>query len=80
MDKKPVKTEEQIKAERAECERLIDEIGNRINKVPPSVMHGDVMKVRDWKEKAFKAMRLAQSKAPKLDSLRNAADSLRCFG
>jgi hypothetical protein len=80
MEKKPVKTPEQIEAEKMEALRLLDEIGRLINKVPRSVMSGDVMKAREWKEKAFKAMRLSQSKQPRLDSLRDAVDSLRCFG
>ncbi|MCM2546173.1 hypothetical protein ACVCII_04145 [Burkholderia glumae] len=80
MEKKPVKTAEQIEAEKAEAERLIGEIQTRINKVPRSVIEGDVRKAQSWKEKAFEAMRLSQNKAPRLQALRDAADDLRAFG
>lgn len=80
MEKKPVKTADQIAAEKAEAERLIGEILSRINKVPRSVMEGDVRKAISWKEKAFKAMRLSQNKSPRLQALRDAVDDLRCFG
>lgn len=79
MEKKSVKTEAQIEAEKKESEALIVEINQRINKVPQSVLSGSVQSARSWKENAFKAMRLAESKQPKLEALRSAVQALRVF-
>lgn len=76
---KQAKSPEQIEAEKREIKRLIDEINQRINKVPQSVLGGSVQSARSWKENAFKAMKLAQSKQPKLEALRNACHVLRGF-
>lgn len=79
MEKKSIKTEVQIEAEKKEAEALIVEINQRINKVPQSVLAGSVQSARAWKEAAFKAMKLAQSKQPKLDALRESCRVLRGF-
>lgn len=79
MEKKAVKTDVQIEAEKRETAALIAEIGQRINRVPQSVLAGSVQSARSWKENAFKAMNLAQSKQPKLDALRDACRILRGF-
>lgn len=79
MEKKAVKTDVQIEAEKRETAALIAEIGQRINKVPASVLGGSVQAARSWKEQAFKAMKLAESKQPKLESLRESCRVLRGF-
>lgn len=78
--KKQTKTPEQIAAEKAEAERIRAEITQRINVVPMSVHEGSVQKARDWKEKAFKAMKLCERERVKIDDLRNAIALLRAFG
>jgi hypothetical protein len=79
MEKKSIKTEVQIEAEKKEAEALIVEISQCINKVPKSVLAGSVQSARSWKENAFKAMKLADSKQPKLEALRSAVQALRVF-
>lgn len=79
MEKKAAKSPEQLEAEKRESAELIAEIGERINKVPQSVLAGSVQTARSWKEQAFKAMRLAGSKQPKLDALRSSVQALRIF-
>ncbi|MDN8032700.1 hypothetical protein QZN17_29510 [Burkholderia multivorans] len=78
--KKQAKTPEQVAAEKAEAERIREEIGRRISAVPMSVHEGSVQKARDWKEKAFKAMKLCERDRAKIDDLRNAVALLRAFG
>ena len=78
--KKQAKTPEQVAAEKAEAERIREEIGRRIGAVPMSVHEGSVQKARDWKEKAFKAMKLCERDRVKIDDLRNAVALLRAFG
>jgi hypothetical protein len=65
VEKKPVKTPSQIEAEKAAAESLVQEIHSRINRIPPAVTNGDVRKAQSWKERAFKAMKLAQQSSPK---------------
>ncbi|UEP43165.1 hypothetical protein [Burkholderia sp. B21-005] len=78
--KKQAKTPEQIAAEKAEAERIRAEITQRINTVPASVLEGSVQRARDWKEKAFKAMKLCERDRVRIDDLRNAVALLRAFG
>lgn len=79
--KKQAKTPEQVAAEKAEAERIREEIiGRRISAVPMSVHEGSVQKAQDWKEKAFNAMKLCERDRAKIDDLRNAVALLRAFG
>lgn len=78
--KRQAKMPEQIAAEKVEAKRIREEIMSRINAIPQSVREGSTQKARDWKEKAFNAMKLCERDRVKIDDLLNAVALLRSFG
>lgn len=79
MIKKPTKTEAQVEAEKAELTAKIEEIRRMCNTVPKSVLVGYHGKAVAWKEAAHKALQLAESKAPRLERVREAYSTLRGY-
>lgn len=77
MQEKNKKTPEQIEIERQERERIREAIIKATNSVPASVMNGSQTKAAGWKRAAVAARKLAESKAPDLNKLRNAYGALR---
>lgn len=77
MQDKNKKTPEQIEMDRQERERIREQIINATNSVPRNVMNGSQTKAASWKAAAVAARRLAESKAPDLNKLRNALGALR---
>lgn len=73
------KSPEQIEAERRERADLIVEITDLSDSVPMKVLRGSHNVAAQWKEAAVKGRRLAQSKTPGLQKLRDAAAALRSF-
>lgn len=73
------KSPEQIEAERREKENLVKYIVAVTDRVPAKVIAGSFNAAAQWKEAAIKGRRLAQSKAPGLQRLRDAAAALRSF-
>lgn len=77
MQDKNKKTPEQIALDNAEKDRIKDQIIKATNSVPLAVMNGSQTKAANWKTAAVASRRLAESKQPDLNKLRNALGALR---
>lgn len=76
MQDKQKKSPEQLEVERQEKANLVGRILPATNSVPKSIMNGSQTKAANWKTAAVAARRLAESKSPDLNKLRNALGAL----
>ena len=76
MQDKQKKSPEQLEVERQEKANLVSRILAATNTVPKAVMNESQTKAASWKAAAVTARRLAESKNPDINKLRNAIGAL----
>lgn len=76
MADKIAKTPEALAAERAQVEKMREEVKALCNKVPPAVISGSYQTAVAWKKAAMDAYKLATSKSPTLSKLVDARTAM----